>query len=501
MYDTNRPSITVTLELPTDGDDAIPRIFTYELSLTTTVESLKQTIAADAALPDSFPTHRWTLFLRNQRLTADDNATLAQAGIQHDDFLGATPEPLNQPSNANEPPSDAQIEQHRQRCAADSRARAVVTQNNPILAGVIDNPAQFREIFLRMFELQRRQNQSSGERQETLEGPDTGPNARLDPETAEKLREMYAQQRRQEEYTEVVENFPELITGVTMLYVRLFVNGHKVDAFVDSGAQATILSPTCAKKCGLEDRIDTRWAGVARGVGTAKVLGRIMKAPVRFNFRIKGDKEQTDEMWDEVQCSFTVMEGKDVDMLLGLDMLKRHRACIDLKEQVLRFGDGQEVPFLSEGQLPKHNFEGEETEVPGDKPALSGPSAPASSSAQPSSSAATAQPGNFGGQGRTLGSGGSSTTTPAASNQLPARPSNPTPATASSTNPSRLGANMSNPTANPGNAASGSAANVPDVLVNQVVQIAGCSRDEATVALRQAGGNLDAAVGIVLDFA
>ncbi|XP_008484978.2 UBA domain-containing protein mud1-like [Diaphorina citri] len=41
-------------------------------------------------------------------------------------------------------------------------------------------------------------------------------------------------------------------------------------------------------------------------------------------------------------------------MLLGLDMLKRHQCCIDLRKNVLRIGTtGTETPFLSEGDLPE----------------------------------------------------------------------------------------------------------------------------------------------------
>jgi DNA damage-inducible protein 1 len=144
----------------------------------------------------------------------------------------------------------------------------------------------------------------------------------------------------QESFEHAMEYSPESFASVYMLYVPCKINGIDIKAFVDSGAQSTILSKSLAEKCSLMRLLDTRFSGIAKGVGTAKILGRIHLVQMKMGSHF-------------FPCSLTVLDQGGVEFLFGLDMLKRHQACIDLKENVLKIGD-EKIHFLSEKDLPDY---------------------------------------------------------------------------------------------------------------------------------------------------
>ncbi len=141
------------------------------------------------------------------------------------------------------------------------------------------------------------------------------------------------------QYERMMEEYPESMGRVLMLYVGTTVNGKSLQVFVNSGAQATILSSACADGLDLLHLVDERFAGVAAGVGTGKILGRIHVVEMDIGGCV-------------FPCSVTVMysEGglgdKNMDCLLGLDMLKRHR-CRRSKSKRVYYNKWKSIAFFT----------------------------------------------------------------------------------------------------------------------------------------------------------
>lgn len=170
----------------------------------------------------------------------------------------------------------------------------------------------------------------------------------MDEEANKYFGDKIRQEQVQESYINMMQNFPESNIPVLMLYVDVKINGVIIQAFVDSGAQTSVMSYACAEKCNIDRLIDQRFAGKLVGVGTGTTKGRIHLVDIKIenNFfpmsvTVTDDKQGLGD--------------KNMEFLLGLDMLKRHRANIDLTNGKLVFltpSGTASTPFLHEKDLP-----------------------------------------------------------------------------------------------------------------------------------------------------
>jgi hypothetical protein len=152
---------------------------------------------------------------------------------------------------------------------------------------------------------------------------------------------MIRREAHKEQLTKAMTEMPEAFIRSHMLYIKLKINGVETIGFVDSGAQITTISSAHAQKFNLGQKIDKAYATVIRGVGGEQVSdGRIHSADMELNGHV-------------FPAPLNVLQRFGEDILIGLDTLRRHGACIDLGKNVLRLGTGPqsvEVPFLNERQ-------------------------------------------------------------------------------------------------------------------------------------------------------
>ena len=186
----------------------------------------------------------------------------------------------------------ADVEAIRRQLLGDPQQLAALKREQPELAAAAESdPTRFAALlaqFLTRQEVLRQQQQAN---QNDLYNSDP-----YDVETQRKIEEAIRMEAVDENYASANENNPESFGSVHMLYVNTEVNGVPVKAFVDSGAQMTIMSPGCAERTGVMRLLDTRFAGMARGVGTAKILGRVHSAQLKMGSDLF------------LQCSFSIME-------------------------------------------------------------------------------------------------------------------------------------------------------------------------------------------------
>lgn len=315
--------------------DSVEEPFGIDLDPSITLEDLGALLEIELRIP----TAEQQIFYNGKRLDQPTSSSLASCGITSDDMLelrrltssSSQPNPTSAVAGGN---IANDLDRMRLQILGDPTLMAQLRASNPEMANAAEtSPERFAQL---MSNFQQQHQHAAVQRRQDEELLNSDP---YDIEAQRRIEEHIRQERVWENMQHAIEFSPESFGRVTMLYVDVEVNGHPVKAFVDSGAQMTIMSPECAQTTGIMRLIDERFSGIARGVGTAKILGRVHSAQLK--------------MADlHLPCSFTIMEGKGVDLLFGLDMLKRHQAIIDLSKNALII-QGRELRFLNEHELPE----------------------------------------------------------------------------------------------------------------------------------------------------
>lgn len=310
-------------------------MFSLDVSDDIELENFKALCEAESGIASS----EISLSLNGQDLT-DDHKSLSAHGVRDGDVLAIRRSVASTPTSSLpdfgsvQVPTGTRPEEDpaviRNMILANPEQLSFLRQKNPALA---DAAVEGLEPFTRALQEQKSKADEMRIRM-LMANP-------FDTEAQRLIAEEIKRQNIEANMETAMEYHPESYGQVTMLYITCRVNGHPVKAFVDSGAQSTIMSNACAERCNIVRLIDTRWSGIAKGVGTQRITGRIHLCQVQIEK-------------DFLASSFTILQDQPMDMLLGLDMLKRHQCVIDLKRNILLIGTtGTETRFLDENEIPE----------------------------------------------------------------------------------------------------------------------------------------------------
>ncbi|CAI0448576.1 unnamed protein product [Linum tenue] len=298
-----------------------------------TVENIKALLEVETQVP----LQQQQLLYNGREIRNDEK--LSALGVKDDDLImmvskAQGPGSQGTSSRSNVPLENAAAFQEHVR--RDPNLMSQLFQADPELAQlVLGNDLNRLQELLKLRQRQRSELHLQQEAELALLEADP-----FDVEAQKKIEAAIRQKGIDENWEAALEYNPEAFARVIMLYVDMEVNGVPLKAFVDSGAQSTIISKSCAEKCGLLRLLDQRYKGIAHGVGQSEILGRIHVAPIKIGNIF-------------YPCSFMVLDSPNMEFLFGLDMLRKHQCIIDLKENVLRLGGGEvSVPFLQEKDIP-----------------------------------------------------------------------------------------------------------------------------------------------------
>jgi hypothetical protein len=136
-------------------------------------------------------------------------------------------------------------------------------------------------------------------------------------------------------YDQSKDQIPEFHVSRKMITIGGKLNNLHIDFMIDTGCQSTCISNSLIQLCGLDHLINTLYEGIVNGVGQKKILGKIFKTDILFDFGI-------------IPTSILVIEDDEKSppiALLGLDILFSYGCVIDFKNRVTKINNQIKIPF------------------------------------------------------------------------------------------------------------------------------------------------------------
>eukprot|EP00924_Labyrinthula_sp_SR-Ha-C_P007988 snap_masked-scaffold_41-processed-gene-2.44-mRNA-1 protein AED:1.00 eAED:1.00 QI:0/-1/0/0/-1/1/1/0/385 len=136
---------------------------------------------------------------------------------------------------------------------------------------------------------------------------------------------------------------PHAYIDSPLIYLNTRVNGVEVKAAIDSGAEKSVMTLECCQKVGLAKLIDQRFSGTATGMGITLILGRVHHTTLEL---FEGERKVS------TPFHFSVLSSGSTEFLIGMDILRKLKARLDLKKMFIELGSGAKFNFLKYEEIP-----------------------------------------------------------------------------------------------------------------------------------------------------
>lgn len=127
---------------------------------------------------------------------------------------------------------------------------------------------------------------------------------------------------------------PHTLIKTEAIFLKGHINGYEINFLLDTGAEMSIIPANIIEACNLDSIMDKNYQGTMKGVGEAKILGRVHYIEIILECGI-------------YPCAFTVCSNNNLPPILGIDMMYNLGISIDFKKKQIHFGDSCSIPFIN----------------------------------------------------------------------------------------------------------------------------------------------------------